>query len=73
MIKTAKAHWPTMVVIGLLTVNLIMLASLISTQSDAPEDGRKVLCIGILSNTENPAREDSLVQDLCADVGITKP
>lgn len=32
---------------------------------------REVLCIGILSNTENPAREVPRVQQLCADVGIT--
>lgn len=43
---------------------------LASTQAVAPEQGRVVLCIGIMSNTANPARFDSRVRALCADVGV---
>lgn len=33
---------------------------------------RKILCLGILQNTENPARDDTRVISLCAEVGITR-
>lgn len=40
-------------------------------QADAPEDGRIVLCIGILGNQANTAHLDERVVTLCAKVGVT--
>lgn len=54
----------------LLGILIGMMYYIIATQSNAPEDGRKVLCIGILANTENPARNVPQVISLCSDVGI---
>lgn len=61
---------------GLLTI-VVAIALLFGTmvyfgshQSDAPQEGVEVLCIGIMSNTANPARFDARVRELCAKVGV---
>jgi len=57
-----------------LTVLLLLIIGLtvfvISRQTGDPYATRRVLCIGIMRNTENPARTDPVLLEACAKAGV---
>lgn len=55
------------VAIGLVALGFV---TLYNEASDSPDDARRVLCIGIMANEANTARDEPLVIELCEDVGI---
>lgn len=42
------------------------------SRANEPTDGRTVLCIGIIANTSNVARDDPFVIDACREAGVDR-
>lgn len=63
-------NWRQYVVAFFLVAYVALLMFIVSRQSGAPTATREVLCIGIVENTQNPARLDPRIQELCSDVGV---
>lgn len=60
-----------LVVAVMLIISSVVLGYHVSKGKGAAEDATKVLCIGIIANTENPAHDDREVLDICAGFGVT--
>lgn len=65
-----KKNWRQYVVAIFLIAYVGMLMFIVSRQTGQPTATREVLCIGIIGNTDNPARLDPRVLELCGDVGV---
>lgn len=65
-------RWST--ILGFVILVLVQVAGfsyIIDHQND-PTDGRTVLCIGIIANTNNVARDDPFVIEACKAAGVDR-
>lgn len=70
--------WVTIRNVALPIVVILFLSLLLVQASYAPKAAtaavatQQTLCIGIMANTGNPARDDLTVQTLCSSVGVLR-
>lgn len=61
-------------ILSIVIVVLVMVSGFawLHDKLDDPTDGRTILCIGIIANTGNVARDDPFVIDACKEAGVDR-
>ncbi len=62
-------------ILGYGIIVLVMVAGFAyvdASRQAATDQGRRVLCTGIIANTNNVARDDPFVIDICRQVGVDR-
>lgn len=71
--KAPKNLMPLLVGIGVFIGVAFLANNQNQIQEQLPDDGgRQVLCIGIIANTNNVARDNDTLIRICKDVGIDR-
>jgi hypothetical protein len=60
-------------ILGYFVIIAVMVAGFAyvnASRQEATDQGRRILCTGIIANTSSSARDDSFVIKACGDVGV---